>query len=63
MFTTLKPRDEVEGSGMGLAIVKKIVVAMGGEISLDTSVQKGACFKFTWPMEIQNLMPNSRDVE
>ncbi|MEZ8185937.1 PAS domain S-box protein [Shewanella sp. 5S214] len=63
MFTTLKPRDEVEGSGMGLAIVKKIVVAMGGEISLDTSVQKGACFKFTWPMEIQNLMPNSRDGE
>ena len=30
MFQTLRPRDEVEASGMGLAIVKKTVEARGG---------------------------------
>lgn len=30
MFQTLRPRDEVEGSGMGLAIVKKLVEWKGG---------------------------------
>jgi PAS domain S-box-containing protein len=32
MFQTLKPRDEVEGSGMGLAIVSRIVGWQGGRV-------------------------------
>ncbi len=32
-MTTLKPRDEVEGSGMGLPIVRKIVAFYGGRVS------------------------------
>ena len=49
MFQTLKPRDEVEGSGMGLAIVERIVRNQGGKVWLDTSeTGKGAVFKFTW---------------
>lgn len=31
-MTTLRPRDEVEGSGMGLAIVRKIAQQYGGQI-------------------------------
>lgn len=33
-MTTLRPRDEVEGSGMGLAIVQKIIRFYGGSIAL-----------------------------
>lgn len=49
MFHTVKPRDEVEGSGMGLAIVKKLVDAHGGAIWLKSREQEGATFTFTWP--------------
>ncbi len=49
MFQTLKPRDEVEGSGMGLALVKKIIEDQGGEIWLHSVVDTGSCFTFTWP--------------
>lgn len=33
-MTTLRPRDEVEGSGMGLAIVRKIAQHYGGYIAI-----------------------------
>lgn len=51
MFQTLKARDDVEGSGMGLAIIKKLVDAAGGEITLDSDPERrrGAVFRFTWP--------------
>jgi len=48
MFQTLRPRDEVEGSGMGLAIVKKIVELFGGSIHLEQNKSVGAKFVFTW---------------
>ncbi|HEY8430539.1 MAG TPA: ATP-binding protein [Sandaracinaceae bacterium] len=49
MFQTLKPRDEVEGSGMGLAVVKKIVEAHGGRVWVE-SQGRGATFRMTWPL-------------
>lgn len=49
MFQTLKPRDAVEGSGMGLAIAKKIVEHQGGSISVESNPGQGASFHFTWP--------------
>lgn len=51
MFQTLKPRDELEGSGMGLALIRKIVDTYGGTITLE-SEGRGCCFHFSWPQHI-----------
>lgn len=51
MFQTLKRRDEIEGSGMGLALVQKIVHRNGGRVSLVSEEGQGAAFTFTWPKE------------
>jgi len=49
MFQTLKPRDDVEGSGMGLAIVKRIVEGQGGRVWFTAGRGgRGTVFKFTW---------------
>jgi PAS domain S-box-containing protein len=49
MFTTLKPRDEVEGSGMGLALVRKVVTGLGGECGIQDGTGRGTCLWFDWP--------------
>lgn len=49
MFQTLKPRDQVEGSGMGLAMVHKYLDLNGGKIDLESSPGKGSTFIITWP--------------
>lgn len=51
MFSMLKSQDEVEGSGLGLALVKKIVERYGGTITVsDPPEGHGSCFMFTWPL-------------
>ena len=49
LFQTLKPRDEVEGSGMGLAIIKKQVQLFGGTIEVKPNKNEGVKFIFTFP--------------
>jgi PAS domain S-box-containing protein len=49
MFQTLRPRDEVEGSGIGLALVKRIVESYSGRVTLSSAEGQGATFCFTWP--------------
>lgn len=51
IFQTLNPRDTVESTGVGLAIVKKIIEEEGGEIWVESELKKGSEFKFTWPKE------------
>jgi PAS domain S-box-containing protein len=48
VFHTLKPSISNENTGIGLALVKKIVEGEGGQIWLDNQQIKGTCFCFTW---------------
>ena len=48
IFQTLEARDKVEGTGIGLSVVKKIVEARGGTVAVDSSEGAGATFTFTW---------------
>jgi signal transduction histidine kinase len=57
IFQTLVPRDQSESTGVGLAIVKKIVETYGGKIWLTSEVGKGSTFWFTLP--ISESRPNS----
>ena len=54
MFQTLKPRDQVEGSGMGLAMVRKNVEVFGGTVAVE-SEGRGCTFRFTWPAQQPNI--------
>ncbi len=56
MFQTLRPRDEVEGSGMGLALVRKIINRAGGVVTLKSGAGRGAIFSFTWPLTDSQTM-------
>jgi PAS domain S-box-containing protein len=49
IFQTLEARDRVEGTGIGLSVVKKIVEAQGGRVWVESEVDKGATFRFLWP--------------
>lgn len=49
MFHRLHSTDEYEGTGIGLAICKKIIEFHGGKIWLDSAADKGATFSFILP--------------
>jgi signal transduction histidine kinase len=48
IFQTLQARDEVENTGVGLAIAKRIVEGQGGTIRLESQEGQGTTFYFTW---------------
>jgi PAS domain S-box-containing protein len=49
IFQTLKARDDFESTGVGLAVVKKIVEAETGRVWLTSTLGEGTTFYFTWP--------------
>lgn len=49
IFQTLQSRDTIESTGVGLAIVKKILEDKGGKVWIESEKGAGAKFCFTWP--------------
>jgi signal transduction histidine kinase len=56
IFQTLAPRDKVEGTGIGLSVVRKTVESRGGSAWLDSEPGRGSTFYFTWPKQ-QDITP------
>ena len=49
VFQRLHSPDEFEGSGIGLAIVKKIIANQNGTVWAEAKVNDGSCFYFSLP--------------
>ncbi len=51
LFVTLKRRDEVDTTGAGLAVARRVVETVGGTIEILPHDGRGARVRFSWPKE------------
>ena len=61
IFQRLNERSAYAGTGIGLAMTRKIIEYFGGRIWLDTTYAKGSRFLFTLPMPPETLDPPPDD--
>jgi signal transduction histidine kinase len=51
VFQTLQSAGEIEGTGIGLSLVQRIVESRGGAAWVESEVGSGATFHVRWPRE------------
>jgi len=59
IFQRLNERSAYAGTGIGLALTRKIIEYFGGRIWLDQAYSEGARFLFTLPMPEETLAPDA----
>ena len=57
VFEHLNGKDEYEGSGIGLAVCKRIVERLGGNIWVESEGDNGSAFSFTLPLAKEGVKP------
>jgi signal transduction histidine kinase len=50
-----------QGTGLGLALVRRLVESMGGQVSVESRLNQGTTFSFTLPLAI--VVPSRHEVE
>jgi PAS domain S-box-containing protein len=61
IFQTLEARDKVEGTGIGLSLVKKLTESQGGRAWVESTPGDGATFHFLWPKRPVDAPPRIED--
>ncbi len=61
IFQRLHERTTYPGTGIGLAMIRKIIEYFGGRIWLDTTYAEGSRFLFTLPMPTETMEPAPED--
>jgi signal transduction histidine kinase len=60
IFQTLQPRDDGGGSGIGLAVVRKLVEQYGGRAWIESEPGAGTTVRFLWPARWEETQEEQR---
>ncbi|MBR3228004.1 MAG: response regulator [Erysipelotrichaceae bacterium] len=55
--------SRIEGTGLGMSIVKKLIEAMNGSISIDSELKKGSIVRIQIPLEYEELSISTNDLK